>query len=115
MYVWFLLPTYPKSFSPTLNIKMVFGEKLPKMGTFSDFVTISLLNVITKFKHFPTYLPLILSVCNRNHTYISFRPYSIVNYSMNLPHISSSHCNRLAQRAINLDIDLIHTLCFCLT
>ena len=27
-------------FIPTLNIKMVFGEKIPKMGTFSDFVTI---------------------------------------------------------------------------
>ena len=27
-------------FNPTLNIKMVFGEKIPKMGTFSDFVTI---------------------------------------------------------------------------
>ena len=27
-------------FNPTLNIKMVFGEKVPKMGTFSDFVTI---------------------------------------------------------------------------
>ena len=40
MYVWFLLPTYPNSFNPTLNIKMVFGEKIPKMGTFSDFVTI---------------------------------------------------------------------------
>ena len=39
MYVWFLLPTYPNFFSPTLNIKMVFGEKLPKMGTISDFVT----------------------------------------------------------------------------
>ena len=40
MYVWFLLPTYPNFFNPTLNIKMVFGEKIPKMGTFSDFVTI---------------------------------------------------------------------------
>ena len=40
MYVWFLLPTYLNFFSPTLNIKMVFGEKLHKMGTFSDFVTI---------------------------------------------------------------------------
>ena len=40
MYVWFLLPTYPNSFNPTLNIKMVFGEKIHKMGTFSDFVTI---------------------------------------------------------------------------
>ena len=40
MYVWFLLPTYPNFFSPTLNIKIVFWEKLPKMGTFSDFVTI---------------------------------------------------------------------------
>ena len=39
-------------FNPTLNIKMVFGDKVPKMGTFSDFVT---LNVITKFKNFPTY------------------------------------------------------------
>ena len=33
-------PTYPNFFNPTLNIKMVFGEKLPKMGTFSDFVSI---------------------------------------------------------------------------
>ena len=40
MYVWFLLPTYPIFFNPTLNIKMVFGEKIPKMGTFSYFVTI---------------------------------------------------------------------------
>ena len=40
MYVWFLLPTYPNLINPTLNIKMVFGEKIPKMGTFSDFVTI---------------------------------------------------------------------------
>ena len=41
MYVWFLLayPTYPNFFNPTLNIKMVFGEKIPKMGTFSDYVT----------------------------------------------------------------------------
>ena len=39
-YVWFLLPTYPNFFNPTLNIKMVFGEKIPKMGTFSDFVPI---------------------------------------------------------------------------
>ena len=58
MYVWFLLPTctYPNFVNPTLNIKMVFGEKIPKMGTFSDFVTIFfLLNVITKFNNFPTY------------------------------------------------------------
>ena len=27
-------------FNPTLNIKMVFGEKIPKMGTFSDFFII---------------------------------------------------------------------------
>ena len=57
MYVWFLLPTYPNFFNPTLNIKMVFGEKIPKMGTFSDFVASFLLNVITKFNNFPTYLP----------------------------------------------------------
>ena len=40
MNVWFLLPTYPNFFNPTLNIKMVFGEKIPKIGAFSDFVTI---------------------------------------------------------------------------
>ena len=40
IYVWFLLPTYPNFFNPTLNIKIVFEEKIPKMGTFSDFVTI---------------------------------------------------------------------------
>ena len=35
---------------------MVFREKIPKMGTFSDFVTIFfVLNVITKFNNFPTY------------------------------------------------------------
>ena len=33
-------PTYPSFLNPTLHIKMVFGEKIPKMGTFSDFVTI---------------------------------------------------------------------------
>ena len=40
IYVWFLLPTYPNFFTPTLNIKMVFGRKIPKTGTFSDFDTI---------------------------------------------------------------------------
>ena len=48
MYVWFLLPTYPNFFNPTLNIKMVFGEKIPKMGTFSDFVTIFLVKCYNK-------------------------------------------------------------------
>ena len=33
-------PSGPLVFNPTLNIKMVFGEKIPKMGTFSDNVTI---------------------------------------------------------------------------
>ena len=40
MYVWLLLPTYSNFFNPTLNIKMVFGEKIPKWALFSDFVTI---------------------------------------------------------------------------
>ena len=40
IYVWFLLPTYPIFSNPTLNIKMVLREKIPKMGTFSDLVTI---------------------------------------------------------------------------
>ena len=53
MFVWFLLPTYPNFFNPTLNIKMVFGEKIPKMGTFSVFITI----FFVKFNYFPTYLP----------------------------------------------------------
>ena len=34
MYLWFLLAYLPYFFNPTLNIKMVFGEKIPKMGTF---------------------------------------------------------------------------------
>ena len=33
-------PTNPYIFNPTLNIKMVFVEKIPKMGTLSDLVTI---------------------------------------------------------------------------
>ena len=58
MYVWFLLPTYPNFFNPTLNIKMVFEEKIPKMGTFSDFVTIFFVKCYNKiFDNFPTYLP----------------------------------------------------------
>ena len=40
MYVRFLLPTYHNFFNPTLNIKMVFGEKIHIMGTFSDCVTV---------------------------------------------------------------------------
>ena len=52
MYVWFLLPTYPNFFNPTLNIKMVFGEKIPKMGHFFQILSpFSLLNVITKFNN----------------------------------------------------------------
>ena len=51
-------PTYPNFFNPTLNIKMAFGEKIPKIGTFSDFVTIFfVINIITKFNNFPTFLP----------------------------------------------------------
>ena len=40
IYVWILFPYLPYFFYPTLNIKMVFGEKIHKMGTFSVFVTI---------------------------------------------------------------------------
>ena len=55
MYVWFLLPTYPKFFNPTLNIKMVFEEKIPKMGTFSDFVTIFFVKCYNIIISLPTY------------------------------------------------------------
>ena len=34
--------------NPTLNIKMVFGEKIPKMGTFSDFATIFFVKCFNK-------------------------------------------------------------------
>ena len=57
IYVWFLLPTYPIFFNPTLNIKMVFGEKIPKWALFQILSLFSLLNVTTKFNNFPTYLP----------------------------------------------------------
>ena len=46
-----------------------------KWALFQILSLFSLLNVITKFNNFPTYLPKILLVCNRNHTYISFRPH----------------------------------------
>ena len=48
MYVWFLLAYLPYFFNPTLNIKMVFREQIPKMGTFSDFVTISFVKCYNK-------------------------------------------------------------------
>ena len=54
IYVWFLLPTYPNFFNPTLNIKMVFGEKYLKWALFQILSLFSLLNVITKFNNFPT-------------------------------------------------------------
>ena len=57
MYVWFLLPTYPNFFNPTLNIKMGSGEKIPKRALFQVLSLFSLLNVIAKFNNFPTYLP----------------------------------------------------------
>ena len=38
----------PYFFNATLNIKMVFGEKIPKMGTFSDFVTIFFIKCYNK-------------------------------------------------------------------
>ena len=56
-HVWFLLPTYPNCFNPTLNIKIVFGEKIPKMVIFSDFVTIFFVKCYKLFNNFPTYLP----------------------------------------------------------
>ena len=48
IFVWFLLPTHPILFNSTLNIKMVFGEKIPKMGTFSIFVTIFFVKCFNK-------------------------------------------------------------------
>ena len=50
MYVWFLLSTHPNFFNPTLNIKMVFGENIPKMGTFLHFVTIFFVECYNKIK-----------------------------------------------------------------
>ena len=50
-------PTYPIFLDPTLNIKMVFEEKVPKMGNFSVFVTIFLLmlyqNLIISLPTYP--------------------------------------------------------------
>ena len=62
-------------FNPTLNIKKWSLEnKYLQWALFQILSLFSLLNVITKFNNFPTYLPYILLVSNRNHTYISFRP-----------------------------------------
>ena len=36
------------SFNPTLNIKIVFGEKIPKMDTDSDFDTIFIVKSYNK-------------------------------------------------------------------
>ena len=53
---------------------MSLKKKYLKWTLFQILSLFSLLNVIPKFNNFPTYLPQILLVCNRNHTYISFRP-----------------------------------------
>ena len=41
-------------FNPTLNMKMVFGEKIPKMGTFSEFVTILFVKCYNKIYYYIT-------------------------------------------------------------
>ena len=53
MYVWFLLAYLPYVFNPTPNTKMVFGEIIPKMDTFSDFVTIFFVKCYNKIWYFP--------------------------------------------------------------
>ena len=40
MYVWFLLPTYPNFLTLPQTLKWSLEKKIPKMDTFSDFVTI---------------------------------------------------------------------------
>ena len=73
MYVWFLLPTFPNFFNPTLNIKMVFGEKkYLKLALFQILSIFSLLNVITKFNNFPTYLPTLNFVGMQQEPHIYF-------------------------------------------
>ena len=62
MYVWFLLPTNPNFFNRTLNIKMVFGENYLKQALFQILSLFSLLNVITKFNNFPTYIIIIIII-----------------------------------------------------
>ena len=37
-------------FYPTLNIEMVFGEKIPKVGTISDFATFFFVKCYNKIK-----------------------------------------------------------------
>ena len=50
MYVWFLLPTYPNFFNPTLNIKMVFGEKIRvyKMTPIGDTLAAFCVKAVSK-------------------------------------------------------------------
>ena len=43
MYVWFQFPYLPNFFNPTLNIKLVFGEKIQKMGIFQFLSPFSVL------------------------------------------------------------------------
>ena len=58
-------PTYP-IFNPTLNIKMVFGEKYLEWALFQILSLFSLLNVITKFNNFPTFPEFSLGFENRS-------------------------------------------------
>ena len=50
---------------------MVFGEKIPIMGTFSDFVSIFFVKCYNKIKLFP-YLPTLDFVGMQQETHIYF-------------------------------------------
>ena len=64
-------PTYPNFFNPTLNIKMVFGEKLSKTGIFSVFVAIFFVKCYNKIQQFP-YLPTLNFVGMQQEPHIYF-------------------------------------------
>ena len=79
------LTTYPNYFNITLNIfKLVFGEKIPKMSTFSVFVTSFCVNCYNKSKKFPYLTTLnFVGMKQEPHIYvISFWPYLYTKWDL---------------------------------
>ena len=83
----------------TLNIKMVFGEKIPKMGTISDFVTIFFVNIGSKRK---TSHLLKKSFENVSEHFVSESIFKRLKFDYSSPETVSNH--RLKLRPIFLVI-----------
>ena len=79
------------------RVCLQFWKKYLKWALIQILSLFSLLNVTTKINNFPTYLPYILLVCNRNHTYNdSFTILGLWVLGLTVSHINESNCKLMS-------------------